>query len=109
MTVRPLDVSVNGVFDGTGVARVRIGPTVYGESWRLRRMTVNTTSSSDTDAKVFLNYETESRMVAGSYSGNRDFNETDMTLQTLDVLICVWTEGTPGANASLVLQGTKER
>jgi hypothetical protein len=110
MTVtRPLDTNARAVFDITGTARLRIGPTVFGESWRVRRMTVSTDSAGDTDAKVYLNAELDSRMVAGSYSGNRDFNETDVTLQTLDQLIVVWLEGSPGANATFVLQGTKER
>jgi len=107
--VRPLDTNARAVVDATGVARLRIGPTVFGEVWRIRRMTVTTDGSADTDARVYLNAEVDSRMVAGSYSGNRDFNETDVTLQTLDQLIVVWVQGTPGANATFVLQGTRER
>lgn len=109
MTTRPLDTSVNTLFGANGVARLRIGPQVFGESWRIRRMVVSTDSTSDTDVRIYLNAEMDSRLVAGSYSGNRDFNETDMTLQTLDTLIVVWVEGSPNANASFILQGTRER
>ncbi len=108
-TVRPLDTNARAVFNTAGEARLRIGPTVFGETWRVRRMTVSSDSLADTDARVYLNAEVDSRMIAGSWSGNRDFNETDVTLQTLDQLIVVWVSGTTGANATFVLQGTKER
>lgn len=108
-TVRPLDTNRSVKFDSTGTARIIIGPTVFGESWRVRRMTVTSDSTLDSDAKVYLNAEIDSRLVAGTWSGNRDFNETDLTLQTLDRLIVVWVGGTPGANASFLLQGITER
>jgi hypothetical protein len=109
MVQRPLDTNVTGIFGDDGFARVFIGPRVYGETWRVRRMTVSTDSASDTDARVYLNNEIPSRMVAGSYSGNRDFNETDITLQTLDTFIVVWDGGQPGARADFLIQGTTER
>jgi hypothetical protein len=106
---RPLDTNLNAVFGTDGVARGTIGPTVYGDKWRVRRMVVSTDSAADTDARVYLNLEIPSRMVAGSYSGNQDFNETDITLQTLDRLIVVWNSGTPAARAAFLIQGTIER
>ena len=111
MTIqRPLDTNASGIFDANGVARVRLGPQVFGETWRVRRMTVSSSSpAGETDARVYLNSEIATRMVAGSYSGNQDFNETDVTLQTLDTLIVVWNGGTPGARADFLLQGLKER
>lgn len=109
MTTRPLDTSSSATFDASGIARLRIGPQVFGESWRIRRMVVSTTSVNDTDVRVYLNAEMDSRLIAGSFSGDRDFNETDVTLQTLDQLIVVWVSGTPGAVATFVLQGTRER
>lgn len=108
-TTRPLDTNRSAIFGATGVARLEIGPVVFGETWRVRRMTVTTGSLANTDARVYLNAEIDSRMVAGSYSGDRDFNETDVTLQTLDKLIVVWVDGTPGAIASFLLQGTATR
>jgi len=108
-TVRPLDTNRTVTFDATGTARVTVGPTVYGESWRVRRMTVTSDSALDSDARVYLNSEIDSRLVAGTWSGNRDFNETDLTLQTLDRLIVVWVGGTIGAHASFLVQGTSVR
>jgi hypothetical protein len=109
VTSRPLDTNRTATFNASGIARLEIGPAVFGESWRIRRMTVSTDSALNTDVRVYLNAEVDSRMVAGSYSGDRDFNETDITLQTLDKLIVVWISGTPGANASFLIQGTSTR
>jgi hypothetical protein len=107
---RPLDTNRTTRFDSTGTARVILGPTVFGESWRVRRMAVYSSDSvADSDARVYLNAEIDSRLVAGTWSGNRDFNETDITLQTLDRLIVVWVDGTPGANASFLVQGVSVR
>jgi len=108
-TVRPLDTNRSVTFDSTGTARITIGPTIYGERWRVRRMTVTSTSDTDSDARVYLNAEIDSRLIAGTWSGNRDFNETDITLQTLDRFIVVWEGGSPGASASFLLQGIAER
>lgn len=108
-TVRPLDTNRTAVFNSAGTARLTIGPTVFGERWRVRRMTVSSDSANDSDARVYLNAEMDSRLVAGSWSGNRDFNETDITLQTLDKFIVVWVNGSPGAYASFLLQGVTER
>lgn len=105
---RPLNTSVSATFGANGTARARIGPQVYGENWRVRRMTVSTNSLTDTDVRVFLNFEIDTQLIAGSFSGNRDFNETDITLQTLDAFIVVWTDGSPGSNASFLLQGVVE-
>jgi hypothetical protein len=108
-TVRPLDTNRTTVFDATGTARIVIGPTVFGENWKIRRMAVTTSSTQDTDVRVYLNAEIDTRMIDGSYTGNRDFSETNLTLQTLDNLIVVWVGGTPGAYASVLLQGLTER
>lgn len=108
-TSRPLDTNRTAIFSALGIARLEIGPVIFGETWRVRRMTVSTTSAANTDVRVYLNAEIDSRMVAGSYSGDRDFNETDITLQTLDRFIVVWVSGTPGALASFLVQGTSTR
>lgn len=109
MSTWALDTSRSARFDAGGIARLFIGPQVFGESWRVRRMTVSTDSTSDTDARVYIGLENDSRMVAGTYSGNRDFNETDITLLSLDTFIVVWDGGNPGANAIFYVQGTASR
>lgn len=109
MPVRPLDTNRTVTIGADGTGRIAIGPTVFGESWRVRRMTVTSDSVADSDARVYLNAELDSRLIAGTWSGNRDFNETDITLQTLDRFIVVWVGATVGAHASLLLQGVTQR
>ena len=109
MTTRPLNVSRSAVVNATGVAEARLGPQVYGETWRVRRMVVYTTTPVATQARVYLNGVMPTNLVAGTYSGNQDFNETDLTLQTIDTLICQWTGATVGDTAVFSLQGTTER
>lgn len=109
MSTWALDTSRSAKFDAAGIARLFIGPMVFGETWRVRRMTVSSDSPADTDARVYIGLENDSRMVAGTWSGNRDFNETDITLMTLDQFIVVWEGGTPNSNATFLLQGTTSR
>lgn len=109
MTVRPLNVSRSVVLNANGAGQARLGPQVYGESWRVRRMVVYTGQQGNAEARVYLNGVLPSNLVAGTYSGEQDFNETDLTLQNLDTLICEWTFGGVGDSATFSLQGTASR
>lgn len=105
MSKVPLNAAQSATFDAAGVAQIIVGPAVYGHQWNVRRMTVTTTSVLDTETRVYLNAVTPSGLLAGSFAGNQDFNETDVTLQTLDRLIARWINGTPGAIATFQVQG----
>lgn len=107
MVAVALDVSVNATADGSGIARARIGPQTYGHEWRVARMVTTTNDFANrNELRVYLNGESLNRMLAGTYNANQDFNETDLTLQTLDTLIAVWTKCAPGTICNLQLQGT---
>jgi hypothetical protein len=102
-----LDVSVNATANANGVARGSLGPTVYGHSWNISRITTTTNDfNKRNEVRVYLNGESQQRLLAGSYNGNQDFNETTVTLQTLDKLIPVWSGCTPGTVCTLQVQGT---
>lgn len=112
MTTIPLNVSVTAAFidDGNGgtVARVETAPTVYGSTWHVRRIVVNTTSSGINGSSVFKLYrvnEQPSNMVDGTYSGDQDVDETQFGLMALEKLIFVWTGGDLGAIATAVISG----
>lgn len=109
MTIRPLNISRNATVDSTGAAIARLGPQVYGESWRVRRMVVFTGQQVVSQARVYLNGVIPTNLIAGTYNGNQDFNETDLTLQNLDTLICVWSGASIGDVAVFSLQGTADR
>lgn len=72
-------------------------------------MTVSSDSNQASEARVYIGLENFSRMVAGTWSGNQDFNETDVTLMALDTMIVVWSKGSPNANAIFYVQGTVSR
>jgi hypothetical protein len=104
----PLNQSKSATISAAGIARLEMGPTVYGHKWNIRRMVVSSTSDLPTEARVYLNANAPSALLAGSYAGNQDFNETDVTLQTLDRLLVEWINGTPGAIATFQVQGIVE-
>ncbi len=101
-----LDLSASSTFDATGRAELRMGPRVYGHSWTVSRLVISTGSTLTTQCRIYLNAIADSRLLAGSYSGNRDYNETTLPLFNLDTLIAVWSGGTPGSYATLNIQGT---
>lgn len=105
----PLDVDISATFDVNGNARARIGPSVYGHKWHIARMVTSTTDTVLVpELRIYLNGEAPNRLLDGSYSGNLDTSAMELTLQTLDKLVIVWSLGTPGAIATLTVQGIIE-
>ncbi len=102
----PLEESAQSRIDANGNATVRLGPTVYGQSWEIN--TTSITSDSTTQSKFYLyrNQVSPNSMFGGSYSGNQDFNDTTIKLQYGDVIIGRWTGGTPNASVILNVSGT---
>lgn len=99
-------MSDNAAFDASGVARIRLGPKIYGHKWHIDRMLVTTTSVATTTAKVYKNVENAASKMDFTNSGNDDVSETSLDLATLDSLLFVWTGGTPGRFAMATLYGT---
>lgn len=95
-------------FGADGVARIRIGPQVYGTKWNIRRVAIQSTSATKPVFTMYRNSEQISSFVDGSKSGNSDSSETDIELLTLDQLICVWHNGTPGSYAAVSVQGRQD-
>ena len=102
----PLDVARSAQFDANGETRLQIGPTVYGHSWNVKRMVTTSDSTTEVECRVYLHGEAPNALIAGSYAGRQDFNETDITLQSLDKLVVVWSQGEPDKFATIQLQGT---
>lgn len=110
-----LQTSITATFgaDSAGgtVARTQIGPTVYGSEWDIKRVVVSTTSSGLNGSSrfyMYLNSESPSALLDGTYSGDQDVNETSLHLRTGDNLICVWTGGDDGAIATAIIIGEVE-
>lgn len=105
MKTIPLNVSVSATFGANGQARASIGPTVYGTDWIVKRMVTTTSSTLESQQNVYFNVESASSLIDGTYSGNSDTDDTEIPLHTLDKLVFVWTNGTPGAVATAILSG----
>lgn len=108
--IRRLVQSDDATFDANGIALVRLGPKVYGETWLITRMVVTTTSVLQTTARVFLNAPIRQNQIDSTPTGNDDISDdSSIELGTTEALIFRWTGGTPATVATAVVYGTTER
>ena len=98
--------SGTAVFDATGTARVRLGPAVYGSRWNVDLMSVSSTSTLQTTCNVYRDVENAGASIDNTRTGNLDTSNTSVDLNAGQVLIFVWTGGTPGATATVSVSGT---
>lgn len=98
--------SGTAVFDASGKAVVRLGPTVYGSRWKVDLMSVSTTSTLQTTCNVYRDSESAAASLDNTRTGNLDTSNTDIDLTAGQVILFVWTGGTPGALATVSVSGT---
>lgn len=99
-----LNSNITAVFDANGdaVGEILVGPN---QRWEVTLLNTNTTSTSQTRLTVYRG-PVESTQVDFSRTGNGDTSNTDIKLQQGEKLSAKWTGGTPGAQATLNIQGT---
>lgn len=102
----PLEESAQSQFDVNGNAAVRLGPSVYGQSWEINLTSITADSTAQSKFYLYRNQVSPNAMFGGSYSGNQDFNDTSIKLQYGDVIIGQWTGGTPNSSVALNVSGT---
>jgi hypothetical protein len=100
-----LDEGKTGTFDASGRAVVTIGPLTPSSRWRTSNVAVSSTSTVDTECRVYLGSEAPQNLLGGTFSGNRDSIGAAVTLYPGSVLSCVWINGTPGATAAVSVYG----
>lgn len=100
-----LTTSATAQIGPDGRVVISIGPTVYGVTWRVTRVSINSDSVDQPTFRLYKNAETPSMFQDGSRTGKGDSSETDIQLFNLDKLICVWEGGTPGTNVGVFIQG----
>lgn len=105
MKTYPLLVSISATFGANGEARAILGPVVFGTDWTVKRIVTTTTSVLESVLNVYFNVESVSSRIDGTYSGNKDVDDAEIPLRTLDKLVFVWQNGTPGAVATVILSG----
>lgn len=93
----------NATFSPSGVAEVTVTPDGAWASWTVTRITVITTSATDTEARVYRDAVSDGAFIEGTYSGNRDTSPWNpgLTLNPGQSLVVRWTGGTPGAVATV--------
>jgi hypothetical protein len=93
--------------DAAGIGWIEgVGPAQYGEEWHISAtQCVVDNSSAESRLKVFINGKT--RVVEGTYSGNQDNSNTTFHLRSGEKLYYQFTNGTPGAQAAIILSGER--
>jgi hypothetical protein len=96
------------ISDGAGgtVATVQMGPQRYGENWSVNSSSISTTSALPTSCRMYRNMVSPSAFLDGTASANLNVSNVPVELQSLDKLIFVFTGGTMGSAATVVLNGS---
>lgn len=103
-----LEVTRSVTLDASGNATVLgIGPTVYGETWRVKRFAVNSTSRCRFTVHRGISTDPTTQ-IDGTSRGDLDTSETDIPMQTGEQLSFRWSGGTSGATGTIRIEGTRE-
>ena len=92
--------------DGTGVMLVTFDPVPAGLLWLVQRVTVTTTSTTQTQAGVYAGDPTPANLVDGTNSGNLDVaDQASPILVDSSVSLNVqWTGASAGAVGTVTVQ-----
>lgn len=88
-----------------------MGPERGGESWTVTRISVQSDSALQSKVRLYRNVISTLTMLFDSKSGNSDVASGN---PPLDVprsgrIVIEWTDGTPGAHSTAVLEGKLTR
>lgn len=101
----PIDVTKTVTLDSSGSGTVKIGPTSSGQTWRITRASVQTSTAVKVP-QALLYQGNKTTFISGTVSGS---NDTDDALNVLltgsGYIMCVWTGGDAGAVATLTVAG----
>ena len=100
-----INVSQSAVINGVGRAEIALGPVVYGQNWQVNRVTISGDGADKPTFRMYKTVESNTTFLDGSRNGNGDSSETNIQVFCMDRILCVWTNGTPGANVGVVIQG----
>lgn len=104
-TTKPLKSYASVTLDasGTGLADILV-PTL--QTWNLARIAVQTsTNTSEPVAQVYVDSESPGNFLAGTYTGSNDSSDENQMLMPGQHLLCRWTGGDAGAQATLSVFG----
>jgi hypothetical protein len=105
----PLSESVYVTLDSSGNGTVTIGPTNPYQKWNVSAVNVNVDKQTDTPQfQLYQGNGPNVNGLGGTYNGNQNSTSVDVVLYPGQKLCGVWTGGTPGAIATMTLNGTME-
>lgn len=107
----PLNESATVVLDGSGGGTVVLGPTNASQQWVPSNAACSVTSNNSEPIFVLYNGSAgNANRIGGTYTGSNDNTDVSgVTLYPGSVLTGVWTNGDPGATATLSIQGQVNR
>lgn len=106
MSVYPLLEYVEATADADGKAIASTGPYRFGESWTITSLNTTTNSVAESQLRVYRGVESDSAIVASSYSGNQDTaGGSEIKVPAQDKLVFVWTGADPGARCTCRIEG----
>lgn len=102
-----LDVSANTIIDSAGNGTVVIGPATYGQSWSISLITVQCSSVSPSQFRLYRNSALPQNLIGSTYNGNQDSDTSDSIpdLQYGERLVGVWSVADSGSTAFIVING----
>jgi hypothetical protein len=102
----PLLEYVQATADANGRAVVSNGPHKFGESWTITSLNTTTNSVAESQLRVYRGVESDSAIVASSYSGNQDSaGGSEIKVPAQDKLVFVWSGADPGAQCTCRIEG----
>ena len=97
--------------DGNGNAQSFVSPNGT-EKWNITRYAVLTTQDPAATTipicKLYLDSIADANFIDGTYTGNQDAGDGDITLEKNQKLVAQWTGGIPGSVATLSVFGMRE-
>lgn len=106
MTRLPLLEYVQAIADADGRAVATAGPKKYGESWTVNLLATMTDSTTESQLRVYRGVESDTAIVASSYSGNQDTASGNaLEVGSQDKLVFVWSGASVGAACVCRIEG----
>lgn len=106
MSTYPLLEYVQATADANGRAVVSTGPHKFGESWTITSLNTTTNSVAESQLRVYRGVESDSAIVASSYSGNQDSaGGSEIKVPAQDKLVFVWSGADSGAQCTCRIEG----
>lgn len=106
MTRLPLLEYVQATADVDGRAVASIGPKRYGESWTVTMLATVSDSTTESQLRVYRGVESDTAIVASSYSGNQDTaSGNSLEVGSQDKLVFVWSNASVGSSCTCRIEG----